>query len=115
MSDSDDDEPNVNISGTGPAIDIVARLQIELKTYEVERVETETEPLDYWRRSLPRYPMLAQLAFIVLSIPATSVPCERVFSLAGLVIDDLCIRLTTENVSFLLFLQINGDLHHKLN
>ena len=33
MSDSDDDEPNVNTSGTDPAIDIVARLQAELTTY----------------------------------------------------------------------------------
>ena len=115
MSDSNDDEPNVNTSGTGPAINIVARLQAELTTYEAKRVETETEPLDYWRRALPSYPMMSQLAFIVLSIPTTSVPCERVLSLVGLVVDDLRTCLTTENVSFLLFLKINGDLHRKLN
>ena len=46
MSESDDDEPNVNTSGTGSAVDIVAHLQAELTTDNAESVETETEPLD---------------------------------------------------------------------
>ena len=40
MPDSDNDELNVNTSGMGPAIDIVAHLQAELTMYEAERVET---------------------------------------------------------------------------
>ena len=35
--------------------------------------------LDYWRRALPRYPMLSQLAFIVLSIPRQASHANELF------------------------------------
>ena len=33
-----------------------------------------------WQFAQPRYPMLTKIAFALLSTPATSVPCERMFS-----------------------------------
>ena len=42
-----------------------------------------------------------------LSVPATSVPAERVFSMAGLVVNRLRARLTSEHVDMLVFLRKN--------
>ena len=44
-------------------------------------------PLEWWGVNKKRYPLLSQLAARYIAIPATSVPCERVFSLAGHVVN----------------------------
>ena len=55
------------------------------------------EPLDYcnnpnvideWKRLQPRFPILAKMAFDILSIPAMSAECERIFSSAQHLIID---------------------------
>ena len=50
-----------------------------------------------WRSQLTRcsggvclpYPILSLVAHRIVSIPATSVPCERLFSTAGIIVNDL--------------------------
>ena len=40
-------------------------------------------PIKYWQDLRPKYPQLAQLAIDVLTIPASSCDCERMFSELG--------------------------------
>ena len=58
------------------------QLDTEICRYKGEE-HTDMSPLLWWNNFKGRYPLLSQLAKHYLSIPATSVPCERVFSEAG--------------------------------
>ncbi|KAL1273552.1 hypothetical protein QQF64_026366 [Cirrhinus molitorella] len=62
--------------------------QMEVDTYVKDsRPSLESNPLDWWRANQTRFPRLARLAQRYLCIPGTSVPSERVFSAAGLVVN----------------------------
>jgi hypothetical protein len=50
-------------------------------------LEPEKSPFDWWRSNCSKYPNVSKLAQ-TLGIPATSVPSERLFSKAGLVISN---------------------------
>jgi len=47
---------------------------------------SEMEPLSWWWAHSTEYPILSKMAQNYLSIQATSVPCEQLFSLAGNVV-----------------------------
>jgi hypothetical protein len=57
------------------------------KTYEPkwtrEQYIEEGNPVKYWMKLLPRYPNLAQFAIDIMTIPASSCNCERMFSELG--------------------------------
>lgn len=76
-------------------------------------------PLHWWRDNEVRFPNLAKLAKIVLAIPATSAPCERLFSVAGLTISRDRARLLPEMAEDLIFLHeglpIYRAFHDKIN
>jgi len=71
-------------------------------------VTAATDPLVFWKAAATTCPLLAALA--LLAIPGSSVPCERLFSTAGLIVTDLRARLSPESVAVLLFLNKNVDL-----
>lgn len=60
-------------------------LRIELQHYGrlllTSRPAFATDPLHWWRAYMNEFPQLASAAFEYLSTPATSVDCERLFSL----------------------------------
>ena len=66
--------------------------------------------LDWWKTNEFRFPTLAKLVKQYHCVPATSVPAERVFSVAGLVINDKRASLTPENADMLIFMNKNGTL-----
>ena len=64
-------------------------------------------PLIWWRDNEKYFPRLSQLARKYLCIPATSVPSERAFSVAGHVLNEKRSSLLPENVNMLVFLSGN--------
>ena len=90
----------------------------EIRDYfnEVVRI---ADPLEWWKVSQVRFPNLASLAKRYLTIPGTSIPSERVFSVAGLSVTKLRASLDPDTVNEILFLHKHmkktvGQLQGKL-
>ena len=80
----------------------------ELERYWAEPPIPLTEdPLLWWGSKERSFPKLYRLAMRYLCIPATSVPSERVFSAAGLIVSRLRSRLLPEHVDMLIALNKN--------
>ncbi len=69
-------------------------------------IEMDADPLDWWKVEHSHFPHLAQLARKYLCVCGTSVPSERMFSLAGHITNGRS-RLLPENVNKLVFLARN--------
>lgn len=69
--------------------------------------DLDMDPLEWWRAEQKRLPALASLASKYLCVCGTSVPSERLFSKAGLIVNNLRNRLSPEHVDTLLFLANN--------
>ena len=61
------------------------------------------DPFVWWRGNANRYLRLAILARKYLAIPATSTPSERIFSVAGIVVDKRRCALTPKMINALIF------------
>jgi len=68
-------------------------------------------PLDYWKQHQSEYPRSAALARKFLSIPATSVQSERLFSASGRVITKSGLRLLPDRAESPVFLNKNIELY----
>lgn len=78
---------------------------VELRQYLNKPITAiTTNPLETWENMKVEFPHLYIIARQYLSIIATSVPAERLFSEAGLIITDKRSRLTGEHLSQLIFL-----------
>ncbi|KAJ8286540.1 hypothetical protein GJAV_G00040340 [Gymnothorax javanicus] len=75
------------------------------------QVDTDLDILQWWKRHEQFYPILSVLAKKFLAIPASSVPAERVFSLAGAVVNKKRARLSSGNVDLTVFLNKNMDMY----
>ena len=64
--------------------------ETELNAYmRVQQVANDTDPLMWWKQHQQEFPRLSRMARQYLSVPATSVSPERLFSSVGLVKSDL--------------------------
>lgn len=80
-------------------------LTCELNGYRMSKCEPiASDPLEYWKAHEQLYPHVAMQAAKLLSVPATSVPCERLFSAGGIVVDRRRASLRPDNVQQLLCL-----------
>jgi len=68
-----------------------------------------TCPLEWWSNHHQSFPYVWELAKCILSIPATSAPSERVFSVASNVVNKKRVRLDPETVDLLIYLRGNSD------
>lgn len=64
---------------------------------------TEACPLEWWFKHAGSHSRLASIAQKYLATPATSIPCERLFSLAGHIVQKR-VSLSSENVNDLVCL-----------
>lgn len=86
------------------ASDVCSR-DTEVETYFSEPcIPVNQDPLLWWKVNENRFTKLSILAQWYLAVPATSVPAERVFSTAGLIVNRLRTRLSLEHVDRLIFL-----------
>jgi hypothetical protein len=76
-------------------------------SYLLDKSDLEKSPLEWWADRETKYPRLSVIAKRVLAVPATSVPSERIFSSAGLIVTKLRNRLSFEVVDQIIFLNKN--------
>lgn len=85
-----------------------ANAMVEVQRYLSEtHISRSEDPLQYWKSHQNLYPNLYFLAQKFLCTPASSVPCERVFSKAGEVVSKKRNRLSPKTVEEILFLNKN--------
>lgn len=83
-------------------------IAFELQSYlQAGTLDTEADPLKWWKVSQKFYPRLSNLARKYLCIPATSASSERVFSKGGNVFTCLRSSLKPEQVNRLVLLAKN--------
>lgn len=86
-----------------------SRAIIEVQRYlEDGMLNRNLDPLKWWKDHKYNYPFLHILAKKTLCCLGTSVPCERIFSKAGLILNDRRCRLKNDKVEMLLFLNYNS-------
>lgn len=78
---------------------------LEIQRYlDIPMLDRKENPLNWWKTFSHSFPNLSILARKKLNFIATSVPCERLFSKAGAIVNDRRTRLGTRKVQQLLFL-----------
>ena len=99
--------PPVAMVSTMQSTDCELSVNIEIISYERECVLDRTNnPLAWWAENKNKYPILSTLARSILCVPATSAPCERLFSYAGNIVSNDRNRLLPENAEEIIFLRV---------
>lgn len=75
--------------------------------------DRKKDPLEFWKYHSNTMPLLSKLASKYLSVPATSVPAERLFSKAAIITNNRRNRLAPKKLDELLFISENADLSNK--
>ncbi|GBM10233.1 Zinc finger BED domain-containing protein 4 [Araneus ventricosus] len=95
---------NIPDSQYNPRSDAIVDVRQYVEKPNIFKAE---DPLKYWQVSQSK---LKELAFKYLSIPASSTPAERIFSLAGQILTERRNRLDSEHFHHLLFIKQNFKL-----
>jgi hypothetical protein len=83
---------------------------IEVQRYlEDDLIPRNSDPLQWWRNNKFKYPKLSLVAQERLCSLASSVPCERLFSKAGQVLNEPRTRLNEAKTKMLLFLNVRSN------
>lgn len=94
----------------------VAPLLNEAEAYLQEApANIDVDPLVWWGTNEKRFPNLARMAAQFLSVPATSAPAERIFSLAGEIFDDHSTGLNDVTLEERMWAKLNTGKRRKLS
>ncbi|XP_041920524.1 E3 SUMO-protein ligase ZBED1-like [Alosa sapidissima] len=97
-----------HVSETRRVKSATANANVEVQRFLSElNIPRSEDPLQFWAQHKHVYPHLYVLARNILCTPASSVPCERVFSKAGEVVSKKRNRLSPGTVEQILFLNKN--------
>ena len=88
--------------------DVFAIVTQYLSSNEKPTDEERADPLLYWRNS--KFLVLASLARTYLTASASSVPCEAMFSITGMMSNGRRSSLVPHTFNRLIFLHDNGPL-----
>ncbi|KAM3850215.1 E3 SUMO-protein ligase ZBED1-like [Diretmus argenteus] len=81
------------------------KIKTELETYLLTpEIREDADPLQWWKKHQSSFPRLSKLAKKYLSIPATSAPSERLFSVGGDIVTCHRASLKPDVVDRLVFL-----------
>jgi hypothetical protein len=87
------------------------RMQL-MEFLQAPSIPRDSNPFQWLRQTSsqqePPFPLVTRLARMMLSIPATSVPSERLFSKAGDVVTKKRNRLSPKNAENIVFLMDNA-------
>ena len=86
---------------------VAKEVAVYLQKHYLQRSEN---PFAWWHGNVNRFPHLALVACHYLAIPATSTPSERVFFVAGMVVDKRRCALSGDMINALVFLHKNSSL-----
>lgn len=78
---------------------------------ELPHLDRKKDALEFWKLQKNALPLLSKLASKYLSIPATSVPCERLFSKAAIITNERRNRLSPKKLDELLFISENAKFN----
>jgi len=82
---------------------------VEVQRYIEEPIlKRNGNPLEWWQQYKYNYPYLSILARKTLCNLGSSVPCEQIFSKAGLILSDRRCQLKSKKAEMLLFLNQNS-------
>lgn len=99
------DKLDENVSKHKPKHTSSSRAIVEVQRYLDDDVLTrEKNPLQWWKENSYKYPFLGKLVRERCCVLATSVPCERLFSKAGNILNERRTRLSSRKLEQLLFL-----------
>ena len=105
---SEDWLDDVMITGEQPAVSKIDAIRLEMDRYLAEAsIQLKDDPLQWWKQRESIFPNVAKFAKKYLAIPASSVPSERIFSLAGNIVSRRRATLKPDNVDMLVFLKKN--------
>ena len=103
-----DFEDDVVVDSQNIEIDTLKNEIIHFKSLTMSKDDKEKcNVLQWWKANKSSFPCLFKAAVSFLHIPATSVPSERIFSLAGYVVCDRRSKLLAANVNKFIFLKKN--------
>ena len=82
-----------------PVLSVEQRILVELEGYEkASLLDTEEDPLQWWKVQSHSYPILSKFAKKYLAVCATSAASERLFSTSGKIVSPLRASLKPEKV-----------------
>ena len=96
-----------NVIDINEELDRYSHASIDLN-YDLEDYDGLGNPMEFYKLKGSIFPMLKCIAIDLFCIAPTSVSAESLFSIAGLIQDDLRNRLNPKNLDKIIFIKINS-------